>query len=97
MLQGIYRVDRVAVVVRLRLSPFSEAIGTVSRINPDSVELNCRLEIILSPSEVKKWKRVLKNGSLVGILAMDDGTILVWEISSKRMRKEPVIRLQAGV
>jgi len=84
-------------MVRLPLSPFSEAIGTVFRINPDSVELNCRLEIVLTPSEVKKWKRVLKTGSLVGILAMDDGTIRVREISSKRMRRGPLIRLQAGV
>jgi hypothetical protein len=81
----------------LLMSPFSEAIGTVIKVKPGSVDMTLQLEIVLPPSELGRWKRKLKTGSLVGIMAMDDGTIRVREICRiKRTRKEPLIRVQAG-
>lgn len=69
------------------LHPFSESVGTISRIRGNTIVLTSTIAIAVPSSEIARWRNKLRVGALVGILALDDGTIRVRRIERKIIQR----------
>jgi hypothetical protein len=59
------------------VSPWTEVVGTVARVERDCIILECRSLVRLDfPAGVSKYRRLLKKGQAVGILMTDSGVMI---------------------
>ena len=64
---------------RLIPGPWTEVVGIVEEVLEDSLILSLKKEYVIHvrDDELKRWKHVLRKGSRVGILFLDDGGVRV--------------------
>jgi hypothetical protein len=61
------------------LIPWTECVGKIVKVTDDSITLQAsrNISIMITPDQLKKWKKLFRKGEHVGILALDYGSIRV--------------------
>lgn len=65
------------------LPRWCEIVGTIEDVDEGLVRISLKksAEIPLQDDEIERWRHLLKKGSRMGILLLDDGTIRVRRIT----------------
>jgi len=71
-------------VIKIAPGPWSEYLGTVDVVDEDSIILLCtqRIKIHVPHHIIRRWRHLLRKGSRIAILKLDDGSL--------RLRRLPV-------
>jgi len=66
-------------IPRTKLNPWTEVRGTVAHVCDDSLTISTtqRHTLLIGREELARWSPVLRKGSHVGVLLLDDGSIRV--------------------